>query len=100
MPQDEGLVHDDIGGDDIDTAQSRLVTADGYGERLGWERLEFLLALDLDDWTSVSKWRAEWRGRPTALDRAGGEGEIARVGEIARASVPVGGMEREQDHAT
>jgi hypothetical protein len=49
------LVYDDIGGDDIDTTQSRLVTPDGYCESLGCERLNFLLAFDLDDWTRVSK---------------------------------------------
>lgn len=49
------MVDDDIGGDGVDTTQSRLVAADGYGESLGCERLEFVLVLDLDDWTSVSK---------------------------------------------
>ena len=49
------MVYDDIGGDDIDTTQSRLVTLDGHCESLGCERLHFLLAFDLDNWTRVSK---------------------------------------------
>jgi len=49
------LVHDDIGGDDTDATQSRLVTPDGYSESLGGERLEFLLVFDLDNWAGVSK---------------------------------------------
>ena len=31
FPEDKGLVDDDVGGDDIDATQSRLVTPDGYG---------------------------------------------------------------------
>lgn len=55
FPEDERLVHDDIGGDDIDATQSRLITPDGDSESLGRERLVFLLVLDPDDWTRVSK---------------------------------------------
>ena len=55
FPEDERLVHDDIGGDDIDATQSRLVTPDGYGESFCCKRLELPLVFDLDNWTSVSK---------------------------------------------
>ena len=51
------MVDDDVGGDDVDTAEARLVAADGDGEGLCCKGLELVLVLELDDWTSVSKWR-------------------------------------------
>ena len=50
------MVDNDIGGYDVDATQPRLVTPDGDGEGLGWERLESGIVFDLDNWTSVSKW--------------------------------------------
>lgn len=49
------MVYKDIGSNDIDATQSRLITPDGYGESLGCERLEFPLMSDLDNWARMSK---------------------------------------------
>lgn len=55
FPEDECLVNDNTGGDDIDATQSRLVASDSHCESFGCERFNILFVFDLCDWMRVSK---------------------------------------------
>lgn len=63
------MVHDNIGGDDIDATQSRLVTPHGHFERFCREGFEFFFVLDFYDWKRVSELAGENTEETNSLGR-------------------------------
>ena len=87
LPEDLGVVDEEIGGAGADAADAGLVASDGDGDAFRLEGFLVCVELCADDWRTVRDLEETQGDSRTAFDADGRQSEIASIGKISMALV-------------